>query len=76
MIESSQRMIRDKQSRRRHESCHEERHLELEIKTLQNAPKDVDKLERLLQVKQRQKEEAMHTLKRHTKGWLHKRLKC
>jgi hypothetical protein len=27
------------------------RHLELEIKTLQNAPRDADKLRRLLQVK-------------------------
>jgi methyl coenzyme M reductase beta subunit len=35
------------------------RHLELEIKTLQNAPRDADKLERLLQIKRRQKEEAM-----------------
>jgi hypothetical protein len=32
------------------------RYLELEIKTLQNAPRDADKLRRLLQVKQRQKE--------------------
>ena len=36
------------------------RHLELEIKTLQNAPKDADKLTRLLEIKQRQKEEANH----------------
>jgi hypothetical protein len=36
------------------------RHLELEIKTLQNAPRDADKLRKLLKVKQRQKEEAMH----------------
>jgi hypothetical protein len=36
------------------------RHLELEIRTLENAPRDADKLERLLQVKQKQKEEAMH----------------
>jgi len=36
------------------------RHLELEIKTLQNAPRDPDKLRRLLELKQRQKEEAMH----------------
>ena len=36
------------------------RHLELEIKTLQNAPRDADKLRKLLEVKQRQKEEAMH----------------
>ena len=35
------------------------RHLELEIKTLQNAPRDADKLKRLLQLKQRQKEEAI-----------------
>jgi hypothetical protein len=36
------------------------RHLELEIKTLQNAPRDPDKLRQLLKVKQRQKEEADH----------------
>jgi hypothetical protein len=36
------------------------RHLELEIKTLENAPRDADKLRRLLEVKQRQKDEAMH----------------
>ena len=36
------------------------KHLELEIKILQNAPRDPDKLERLLQIRQRQKEEAMH----------------
>jgi hypothetical protein len=28
------------------------RHLELEIKTLQNAPRDADRLRRLLQIKQ------------------------
>jgi len=34
------------------------RHLELEIKTLlQNAPRDVDKLERLLKVKEREKKQ-------------------
>jgi hypothetical protein len=36
------------------------KHLKLEIKTLQNAPRDADKLRRLLQVKQKQKEEAEH----------------
>jgi hypothetical protein len=37
------------------------RHLELQIKTPQNAPRDVAKLERLLKVKQRKKKEvAMH----------------
>jgi hypothetical protein len=34
--------------------------LELEIKTLQNTPSDADNLRRLLQKKQRQKEEDMH----------------
>jgi hypothetical protein len=34
------------------------KHLELQIKTLQNAPRDPYKLERLLKVKRRQKEEA------------------
>ena len=29
------------------------KHLELEIKTLQNAPRDADKLRRLLELKQR-----------------------
>jgi hypothetical protein len=33
------------------------KHLELEIKTLQNAPRDADKLRQLLETKQRQKEE-------------------
>jgi hypothetical protein len=32
----------------------------LEIKTLENAPRDADRVRRLLQIKQRQKEEAMH----------------
>jgi hypothetical protein len=36
------------------------RHLELEIKTLQNAPRDPDKLKRLLKIKERQKDEAMY----------------
>jgi hypothetical protein len=36
------------------------KHLELEIKTLQNAPRDADKLRRLLEIKQRQKDEAIH----------------
>jgi len=36
------------------------KHLELEIKILQNAPRDAVKLRKLLQVKQRQKEEADH----------------
>lgn len=36
------------------------KHFELEIRTLQNAPRDAAKLRRLLELKKRQKEEAMH----------------
>jgi hypothetical protein len=36
------------------------RDYELQIKTLQNAPRDVDKLEWLLKKKERAKDEAMH----------------
>jgi hypothetical protein len=32
----------------------------MQIKTLQNAPRDADKLRKLLELNQRQKEEAMH----------------
>jgi methyl coenzyme M reductase beta subunit len=36
------------------------RHLELEIETLQDAPRDADKVRQLLEIKQKQKGEAMH----------------
>ena len=36
------------------------RHLEQEIMTLQNAPRDPEKLKRPLKIMQKQKEEAMH----------------
>jgi hypothetical protein len=55
MIEASQRMINEQLN-----SSPVNEHFKLQIKTLQNAPRDPDKLERLLKVKQRQKEEAMH----------------
>jgi hypothetical protein len=43
-------------------------HFKLQIKTLQNAPRDPDKLERLLKSKRRQKkEEAMYF--EDTEGW-------
>ena len=38
----------------------QKRYLELQIKTLQNAPRDPEKLEGLLKAKRKQKEEAMH----------------
>jgi demethoxyubiquinone hydroxylase (CLK1/Coq7/Cat5 family) len=66
MIDASQRMI-DVQSKVTGEPKDGwginpviKKHLELEIKTLQNAPRDADKLRKLLKVKQRQKEEAIH----------------
>jgi hypothetical protein len=39
------------------------KHYELQIKTLQNAPRDADKLERLLKAKERQKEEEAMYMK-------------
>src|SRR5215207_6421712 len=61
MIEASQRMITiNSQGDLGGMSPPLKRHLELQVKTLQNTPRDADKLERLLNVKKRQKEEAMH----------------
>jgi hypothetical protein len=62
MIEASQRMLTvNSQGELGGLSPPQKRHLELEIKTLQNAPRDAEKLERLLKAKQSQKEEeAMH----------------
>jgi hypothetical protein len=62
MIEVSQRMLKlNSQGVELGEmSPPMKKHLELEIKTLENAPRDADKLERLLKAKQRQKEEAMY----------------
>jgi hypothetical protein len=62
MIDASQRMLKlNSQGVELGEmSPPMKKHLELEIKTLENAPRDADKLERLLKAKQRQKEEAMH----------------
>jgi hypothetical protein len=55
MIEASQRRINEQNV---NPAVNE--HFKLQIKTLQNAPRDADKLRRLLQIKQRQKEEADH----------------
>ena len=65
MIEAAQRMIRLNNNNGSQEpeipiNPATKRHFELEIKTLQNAPRDADKLRRLLELKQRQKEEADH----------------
>jgi hypothetical protein len=50
------------------------RRLGLEINTLQNAPSEADKLTRLLQLKNRQKDEAIHI--GDTEGLVTQRLKC
>jgi hypothetical protein len=56
MIEASQRMINEQ-----HVNPAVNKHFKLQIKTLQTAPKDADKLERLLKVKEREKhQEAIH----------------
>ena len=55
MIEASQKMINEQLN-----SPPVNEHFKLQIKTLQNAPRDPDKLERLLEKKRRQKEEAKH----------------
>jgi hypothetical protein len=61
MIEASQRMLRiNNQDELGGISPPLKRYLELEIRTLQNAPRDAEKLERLLKAKERQKEEAIH----------------
>ncbi len=67
MIDAGQRMI-DVQSKVTGEAREEgwginpvmKRHLELQIKNLQNAPRDAAKLRKLLEIKQRQRQEAMH----------------
>src|SRR5919107_4229715 len=66
MIEASQRMITISSNNEGVEggwggmNSAMRKHLELEIKILENTPRDANKLERLLQVKQRQKEEAVY----------------
>jgi hypothetical protein len=66
MIDASQRML-DVQSQVTGEAKEGwginsvmKRHLQLEIKTLQNAPRDAAKLRKLLELKTIQKEEADH----------------
>jgi hypothetical protein len=54
MIDASQRMINEQLN-----SPAVNEHFKLQIKTLQNAPRDPHKLERLLKIKRRQKEESV-----------------
>jgi hypothetical protein len=56
MIEASQKIINNQQN-----SSVVNRDFKLKIKTLENAPiRDPDKLKRLLRLKEREKDEAMH----------------
>ena len=62
MIDASQRMItmNNQGEELGGMSPPQKRYLALQIKTLEKAPRDAEKLERLLKAKRRQKEEAMH----------------
>jgi methyl coenzyme M reductase beta subunit len=69
MIEGIQRMIRVNNNNNYSREEESEiirinpamkRHYELEIETLQNAPRDEDKLRELLKLKEKQNEEATH----------------
>jgi methyl coenzyme M reductase beta subunit len=62
MIEASQKMIRVNSQGAELGGINPviKKHYELQIKTLQNASRDADKLERLLKRKQQEKEEAMY----------------
>jgi hypothetical protein len=54
MIEASQNMIKEQNNPIINE------HFKLQIKSLQNAPRDLEKLEQLLKLKERQNDEARH----------------
>jgi hypothetical protein len=62
MIDASQRMITMNNQGEELEgmSPPQKRYLALQIKTLEKAPRDAEKLERLLKAKRRQKEEATY----------------
>jgi hypothetical protein len=69
MIEGAQRMIRLSNNNNNNDSQQEEevrinpamkRHFELEIETLQNAPRDEGKLRELLKLKEKENEQATH----------------
>jgi hypothetical protein len=55
MIEANKRMINEQ-----HNNQVVNEHFKLQIKTLQSAPRDPDKLKRLLRLKEREKDEAMY----------------
>ena len=60
MIDASQKMLKMNSQGGEGMNLAMKRQLRLEIETLQNAPRDADKLGQLLKVKERQNEEARH----------------
>ena len=58
--EAMQRFIREDPEQSIQISSVTKRHFQLQIKTLQNAPRDVAKLEQIIKAKERQNEEATH----------------
>jgi hypothetical protein len=58
MVKECQRKIAEQHGDNNNSIVNE--HLKLKIRTLQNAPRDLEKLRRLLEIKQRQKEGGDH----------------
>jgi hypothetical protein len=79
MIEGTQRMIRVNNSQREEPEIPinpaTKRHFELEIETLQNTPRDEDKLREFLELKEKENEQEAIHIEETLKGWL-QRLKC
>jgi hypothetical protein len=59
-IESMQRFIREDPEQAIQISSVAKRHFQLQIETLQNAPRDVSKLQQIIKAKERENEEARH----------------
>jgi hypothetical protein len=59
-IESMQRLIREDPEQAIHISSIAKRHYQLQIETLQNAPRDAAKLEQIIKAKERENKEARH----------------
>jgi hypothetical protein len=61
MIDASQKILKVK-TKREAMNLAVKKHYELQMETLRNAPRDVNKLEWLLKTKRRQEDEAMHNI--------------
>ena len=65
-IESMQRLIREDPRQAVQISSVTKSHFQLQIRTLQNAPRDVEKLQQIIKAKERENKEATHVYE--TKG--------